>query len=110
MTNHLRDYSAVHHDRTNLLVHALTVPVFLVGTLAVPLAVAFGPWLAPIGLAAMALAIGLQGATHKREKQTFTPFAGPRDAITRLFAEQWITFPRYVATGGFARAWRARNG
>ena len=25
------------------------------------------------------------------------------------FAEQWITFPRFVLGGGFARAWRGRS-
>ena len=25
----------------------------------------------------------------------------------RILAEQWITFPRYVLSGGFARAWRS---
>ena len=24
----------------------------------------------------------------------------------RFFVEQWITFPRYVLSGGFSRAWR----
>ena len=28
------------------------------------------------------------------------------DWAARLFVEQWVTFPRYVLSGGFARAWR----
>ena len=29
--------------------------------------------------------------------------------LARIFAEQWITFPRFVLGGGFARAWRGRS-
>jgi hypothetical protein len=103
-------YFDVHHHRTNLLVHALTVPVFLVGTLAIPLAIVAGPWwLALAGAVAMIAAIGAQGATHRLEDRAPDPFRGPVDVIARLFEEQWITFPRYVATGGFARAWRGSS-
>ena len=31
----------------------------------------------------------------------------PGDVAARLFVEQWVTFPRYLVTGGFARAWSA---
>jgi hypothetical protein len=34
------------------------------------------------------------------------PFAGPVDVVSRIFAEQLITFPRFVLSGQFARAWR----
>ncbi len=106
----LAGYHRVHHHRTNLLVHILTVPVFLLGTLAIPYALLAGPWwLAVAGLAAMIAAIGVQGRTHQLEDQRVAPFRGPADVAARLLAEQWITFPRYVATGGFARAWRAAS-
>jgi hypothetical protein len=29
--------------------------------------------------------------------------------IARLLVEQWITFPRFVVSGGFARAWRSTS-
>lgn len=102
-------YDAGHRTRANLLVHALTVPIFLAGTiatLALPL-VTGRPWLAAVGPIAMALAVALQGRTHAREPTAPVPFLGPGDAIARLCAEQWITFPRFVVTGRFARAWRA---
>jgi hypothetical protein len=34
------------------------------------------------------------------------PFRGPLDVLVRIFAEQFVTFPRFVLTGGLARAWR----
>jgi hypothetical protein len=99
-------YAEGHRDRRNLLVHILTVPVFLLGTCAVVAA----PWLgwpaAPAGLAVMTIAMALQGRTHRREAIPPAHFRGPLDVLARIFAEQWITFPRYVLTGGLARTWR----
>jgi hypothetical protein len=103
----LASYAASHHDRSNLTLHAVTVPVFLAGTLAVLAAPAVSSWLAPLGIGAMFVAITVQGKGHAREAQAPAPFAGPADVIARIFAEQWITFPRFVISGGFARAWRA---
>jgi hypothetical protein len=34
------------------------------------------------------------------------PFEGPLDVLSRIVLEQWITFPRFVLSGSFARAWR----
>jgi hypothetical protein len=103
-----RFYDEGHCDRTNLLVHLFTVPLFIGGTLATPLAAALRtPWLAVFGLGAMVAAIAAQGRGHLRERTGPRPFRGPGDAVVRIFAEQWITFPRFVATGHFAHAWRA---
>jgi hypothetical protein len=101
------NYPHAHRDRRNLLVHILTVPMFMAGTVAVPLAAALHWALAPAGLAAMALAMALQGRTHKLEERPPEPFLGPGDVVGRIFAEQWINFPRFVASGRFARAWRS---
>lgn len=107
-SNQLAGYHRVHHDRINLLVHILTVPVFLAGTAGAAYGVLFGPWwLALASVGAMVGAIGVQGRGHKREAERVAPFRGPADVLARLFAEQWITFPRYVASGRFAREWRA---
>jgi hypothetical protein len=100
-------YRDGHGDRVNLLIHALTAPVFLMGTCALALAPLGHGWLAVAGAGAMAGAIALQGRTHRREPTPPVPFAGPADVVARIFVEQWITFPRYVLSGEFARAWRA---
>lgn len=100
-------YADAHRDRRNLAVHILTVPIFLAGTVALPLAVALHWALAPAGLTAMALAMVLQGRTHRLEASPPPPFLGPGDVVGRIVAEQWINFPRFVVSGGFARAWRA---
>ena len=99
-------YPAGHRDRRNLLVHALTVPLFQVGTVALVCAPFLGGWLAALGLGAMVGVMAVQGRTHRLEATRPVPFRGPADVVARILAEQWLTFPRYVASGEFARAWR----
>jgi hypothetical protein len=98
-------YTRVHHHRANLLLHILTVPLFMAGTVALALAWHWH-WLAAAGPAAILAAMAAQGRGHAHEAERPAPFAGPLDVVRRIFVEQWVTFPRFVASGSFARAWR----
>jgi hypothetical protein len=104
-----QNYPHAHRERQNLWVHALTVPLFMAGTLAVPLALVFGAFLVPVGLFAMLLAFAAQGRGHRRESGAPLPFRGPLDVVRRVFLEQWITFPRYVLSGDFGGALRGES-
>jgi hypothetical protein len=104
-------YPQFHADRTNLILHLLSWPWFVGGFFAVltaPLAGSVGGIATQLvgGLVAMALCVIIQGRGHAREKSAPIPFAGRGDAFKRIFAEQLINFPRFVFTGGLARAWR----
>jgi hypothetical protein len=101
-------YPDGHRDRKNLVLHAVTVPVFQLGTLALFASLFLGALFAVGGLAAMLLALTTQGAGHRKEIPP-VPFLGPIDFVSRFFAEQWVTFPRYVLSGGFLRSWRGRD-
>jgi hypothetical protein len=68
------------------------------------------PWLGLAGLLTMGLAMAVQGRGHGMEAVAPVPFTGPLDFVTRIMAEQWVTFPRFVLSGGFGRAWRAAVG
>lgn len=102
-------YPDGHRDRRNLRVHALTVPVFQLGTLALLGGGLVSAWIPGLGFAAMAGAMMAQGRTHRLERTRPVPFRGPGDVVARILAEQWFTFPRFVASGGFTRAWRASS-
>jgi len=99
-------YGNAHRDRRNLLIHLLTVPLFIAGSAAALLSPLLG-WMGLTGLALMIVAFALQGRSHRHEPGRPAPFAGPADVALRILAEQWITFPRFVLSGQFARAWRA---
>src|SRR2546429_6965917 len=96
-------YPRYHQSRTNLLIHIVAVPMFLVGTVALVMAAV------QLSLVALAIAIGcivvavaLQGRGHRLERVPPEPFSGPLNFIARLFLEQLVTFPRFVLSGGWS--------
>ncbi|MGQ0507198.1 MAG: terminase [Myxococcaceae bacterium] len=98
-------YERGHQARANLVLHAVSAPLFIVGTTLL-LASPLRPVLALYGLVAMAATLVLQGRGHKRETNSPIPFLGALDFASRFVVEQWLTFPRFVLSGGFARAWK----
>jgi uncharacterized membrane protein YGL010W len=98
-------YPDAHGDRRNLLIHILTVPLFILGNCLILAAPFTRGWLALGGIALTAIAFGLQGRGHSFESGRPAPFTGPLNAAVRILSEQWITFPRFVFSGGFSRAW-----
>jgi len=100
-------YPLYHQAKANLLIHIILVPVFLVGNLVLLTGLASRSWPSALaGLAAMALSFAAQGYGHGRESNPSIPFTGPANALARIFLEQWITFPRFVFSGGWSRALR----
>jgi hypothetical protein len=102
----LRGYPTTHRSRVTLLTHALTAPLFLLGTCALALAPVLGAWLLAPALPGMILPVALQGRSHRLEQTRPEPFRSAADFAVRLFVEQWVTFPRFVLSGGFTRNWR----
>lgn len=100
----LEHYGDNHVDRRNLVIHVVTVPIFMLGTLALLTGLVTLRWpLALAGLLALPLAVAAQGRGHALERVAPIPFAGPLDVVARIVAEQWITFPRFVLRGGLRR-------
>jgi hypothetical protein len=100
-------YPRYHRARANLMLHAVVVPLFLLGNVTLLLALAGGFWLVALaGAATMAVSVALQGSGHRKEPVPPEPFTSPANAIARLVLEQWITFPRFVLSGGWMDAWR----
>jgi hypothetical protein len=60
--------------------------------------------LAVVGLVAMVVSVALQERGHGVEANPPEPFTSPAQAVARIFLEQWVTFPRFVLTGGWMRA------
>ena len=102
------DYAGKHRDRANLLLHLVVVPVFQAGTVILLAGLLLRSALAiGVGLVCLVAALVLEGRGHARERETPTPFDGPLDFASRFFVEQWVTFPRFVLSGGWRRAFRA---
>ena len=100
-------YPRYHRSRFNLLLHIAAVPMFLVGNVALVAALAQLSWHIGIGaVVAMVLSVALQGRGHRHEPMPPESFTSPLNAVSRIFLEQWVTFPRFVLSGRWARALR----
>ena len=97
-------YERNHRDRVSLMLHFLAVPAFIAGVLSALRLALMGLFVqAGVMLGVAAVAFLVQAIAHKREAEAPIAFDGPWDAIGRIFVEQFITFPRFVFTGGWAR-------
>ncbi|WP_248919449.1 Mpo1-like protein [Pseudomonas entomophila] len=105
-----RGYHHNHRHPTNLVLHLIAVPLFILGALLV-LSGLFGLELSQIAVGVIALiaGLGLQRQGHRLEAEQPEPFANRKDAVQRLLTEQFITFPRFVLSGAWWRAWRERH-
>ena len=101
-------YPEFHRGRANLLIHIVAVPAFIAAFVALVANIAMARWVyAAVSLGVMLVAFAVQGVGHKRETTPSIPFDGPGDALTRIFAEQFVTFPRFLFSGGWDAALRA---
>jgi uncharacterized membrane protein YGL010W len=105
-----RNYDANHRDRGNLLLHFVAVPAFIGATLALVSCLLHGYWFAAaLSFLLMVLAFAVQAVGHKRESEAPIPFDGAGDFLGRVFIEQFITFPRFILSGGWLRQLQHRN-
>jgi hypothetical protein len=104
------DYAAKHRVRANLLIHIVAVPLFAAGLICLLFGIMLADW-APsvVGLAGILVGFVAQGLGHGKEPERPVPFLGPADFISRFLAEQFITFPRFVISGGWSANMRRRD-
>jgi uncharacterized membrane protein YGL010W len=99
-----RDYAERHQDKLNLWLHLYSVPVFIAG-----LAAAFANLLelrwfgVAVSLGFVLVAVAMQALGHRRETRPAPPIDGPLDGLRQIVAEQFVTFPRFVLSGGWMR-------
>ena len=101
-------YPEGHKRRLTLAVHLVSAPLFVSGALMIAASPLVGWYYAVAGAAFMIATLVIQGWSHKQEEAKPVPFLGPMDFVSRFFVEQFVTFPRFVFSGAFARAWSAR--
>jgi hypothetical protein len=100
-------YAKYHRSRGNLLIHIVAVPLFLLGTVAFVVAVIqLSLVLLVVAIGCIVVAVALQDHGHRLEAIPPEPFSGPLNFVSRLFLEQWVTFPRFVIAGGWGAALR----
>ncbi len=110
LAQHFHDYPELHRDRTNLALHLVLVPMFQAGVAASVAGLALQDAMLVIsGLGSATISMIVQGRGHAREA-TQPKLGDPMNLLARIFAEQFVSFPRFVLGGGWLRAWRASAG
>jgi uncharacterized membrane protein YoaK (UPF0700 family) len=103
-------YSQAHQNRTNLLIHLLAVPAFIVSAVCLVVAIAkLSPVAVVLSAAAMLASVALQVRGHKLEQSQPRPFKSRFDFVRRVVAEQFFTFPRFVLTGRWHKNFTANR-
>ena len=101
-------YPRYHRSRGNLLIHVAAVPVFLLGSVGLLASAILLSWrLGAASLVGMVASMAVQGRWHRLEAVPPEPFTGSANALARIVLEQWVTFPRFLLSGGWSRAHRA---
>jgi len=96
------DYSQRHRNRMNLIIHIVAVPLFWLGFCNVVTAVLFeGALHALGGTILVGLSLFAQGRGHEMEALQPAPFENRWEFVRRIIAEQFITFPRFLVSGGW---------
>ena len=100
-------YPKYHQSRANLLIHIVAVPLFWLGTLALVAAILqHSLTILTVAAGCIVVAIAMQGRGHRLEPVAPEPFSGPLNFVFRLVFEQWVTFPRFLISGGWGAALR----
>ena len=96
------DYDKRHRNRMNLIIHIVAVPLFWLGTVNVVTAILFEGALHALGGGILVgLSLFAQGRGHEMEALQPIPFEGRWEFVRRIAAEQFVTFPRFVVSGGW---------
>jgi uncharacterized membrane protein YGL010W len=74
----IKEYANLHQHWGNILMHVLSVPFFMAGTLIGILKLLSGDWLGVIAsIIVVVMAFALQGIGHKLKEKQPPPFEGP---------------------------------
>jgi hypothetical protein len=106
--DNLKDYQRVHSTKSNLLIHLVAVPLFVVSSVLWILSLLVGAIPGVIAWTATAtIAVLLQRHGHRREPESQFEPGGALASVRRWLVEQFVIFPWFVLSGGWLRQWRS---
>ena len=88
-----------------MLIHIIFVPCFIIGFICFWVSLLyFDLSVTLVALLLMVFSFALQGLGHSKEVHPAEPFTGFGNAVLRMIFEQLYTFPKFVLTGEWYRA------
>lgn len=100
-------YQEVHKNKTNLILHLIAVPLFILGHAGLFILL-YTHNLAAIliSICLIITSLILQAKGHKLEHKSPEAFTSPGNFVKRIYKEQFITFPMFIFSSGFKESWR----
>lgn len=102
-----RETPPVHKNPANLLIHLFAVPLFVVGHVMLIAGIFIDFRLPVAALLCIVVSLVVQKFGHSLEQNPVYPFAGPRDFLRRLYAEQFCNFWRFLFSGQWYASFKA---
>ncbi|MGH8750788.1 MAG: terminase [Burkholderiales bacterium] len=99
----------VHKSAANLLIHLFAVPLFVFAHFLLIAGILVDSWLLVAAIVSIVVSLVLQKFGHSLERNQVFPFAGPRDFLRRLYAEQFCNFWRFLFSGQWYANFKARD-
>lgn len=111
------DYSTRHRKRNHLLIQIVAVPLFWLASIQVLGALLLMLMGVPHGFRMLlwaavliGLSLGAQAVGRSLEYGAAQPAVSPIEFARRTLVEQFVTFPRFLLTGGWLRNLKAADG
>ena len=101
---------SVHRNATNLLIHAVAVPLFVSAHVLLVAGILIDYRLLLAGLVSIVVSLAMQRFGHSLERNPPIQFSGPVDFVRRIYAEQFCNFWRFLLSGQWYRSLKARDG
>ncbi len=102
-----RETPPVHKNATNLLIHLIAVPLFVIGHILLIAGIVLDPRLLIAAPLCILASLWLQKFGHSLERNPPIPFTGSHDFIRRLYAEQFCNFWRFLLSGQWYASFKA---
>jgi len=102
-----RETPPVHKNGTNLLIHIVAVPLFVLGHVLLLVGILVSPWLLRAAILCVVISLAAQSFGHSLEKNRVPPFTGAKDFLRRLYAEQFCNFWRFLFSGRWYASFQA---
>jgi hypothetical protein len=94
-----RETPPVHRNATNLLIHIVAVPLFVLGHVLLVTGLFVNRWSLVGGVLSIVVSLAAQRYGHSLEHNQVHAFTGAGDFIRRLYAEQFCNFWRFLFSG-----------
>ncbi len=102
-----RETPPVHKNGTNLLIHIVAVPLFVLGHILLVAGILINPWLLVAAIPSIVVSLAAQRVGHSLERDQVPPFTGAGDFLRRIYAEQFCNFWRFLFSGQWYASFQA---